>query len=246
MPNKNTKLKRKNINTLDSYHKKIVGNFGNNTKDLIKLQKKEKALKIENKKLQKKKDAECTDDEIKRKIIIKNEILNIENKIQCIENKKEESEYYMKTMDLLSTYYNKSDDIPIQEEPKKNSILDFLKNKNKEESNDLLKFVKKEKRLSKKNLFCEYLSQIEENPRNNKVDYVKNYTFCDNCNQEKVLIQSEALYVCYSCGQCDHTLIESDKPSYKEPIAEVCSFSYKRYNHFCESTLIMIIVVIEY
>ena len=229
--------KRKQTNTLDSYHKKIVGNFGNNKKELTKLHKKIKSLQTENKKLQKKQDSECSNDEIRRKITIKNEITNIENKIKSIENKKEESEYYMKTMDLLSTYYNKTEDNYVQqEEPKKNSILDFLKNKNKskEESNDLLKFVKKEKKLSKKNLFSEYLSQIEENPQNNRVEYVKNYTFCDNCNQEKVLIQSEALYVCYNCGECDHTLIESDKPSYKEPIAEVCSFSYKRYNHFCE------------
>lgn len=51
---------------------------------------------------------------------------------------------------------------------------------------------------------------------------------------EKVLIQTDALYVCYGCGECNSILIESNKPSYKEPIAEICSFSYKRYSHFCE------------
>ena len=29
-------------------------------------------------------------------------------------------------------------------------------------------------------------------------------------------------------------MIDSEKPSYKEPIIEVCSYSYKRYNHFLE------------
>ena len=228
--------KKGNTNTLDSYHKKIVNNFGNNTKELSKLQKKIKSLETEQKKLQKKTDKECTEKEIRRKIAIKKEIKKIQNKIKNIENKKEEGDYYLKTMDLLSTYYTKSEDVttkPVEEE-KKGSILDFLNNKNRGEKNDLSTFIKKEKKVSKKNIFNEYLSQIEENPTCSRVEYVKNYTFCDNCNQEKVLIQSEALYVCYGCGECDHTLIESDKPSYKEPIAEVTSFSYKRYNHFCE------------
>lgn len=228
------KTKTSNTNTLDSYHKKIIGGFNNNTKEIRVLNKKLTKYQNEYSKIADKKDSECTDTEIKRKIFLKREIKKVEKKLKNIDNKKDESTYYLNTMDLLTTYYNKTQETPQEAEKKKTSILDFLNNKNKEEKNTLSGFVKQEKKFNKKHLFTEYLSQIEDNPTHSRIDYVKNYTFCDNCNAEKVLIQSEALYVCYSCGECNHTLIEADKPSYKEPIAEVCSFSYKRYNHFCE------------
>lgn len=227
---------KSNTNTLDSYHNKIVGNFNNKHTELTKLEKILKTLQCEYNKLIKKKNRESSNKEIKRKIFLKKEIKKIETNIKNIQNKKGESEYYLKTMDLLTTYFNKEEDNKDNVELKKKttSILDFLNNKNKKKKNTLSNFVKQERKFSKKNLFNEYLSQINADSSHNRVEYVKNYTFCDNCNIEKVLIQSEALYVCYSCGECNHTLIEAEKPSYKEPIAEVCSFSYKRYNHFCE------------
>jgi hypothetical protein len=37
-----------------------------------------------------------------------------------------------------------------------------------------------------------------------------------------------------NCGNQEFILIESDKPSFKDPPLEVCYFSYKRINHFNE------------
>ena len=214
------KRTKNNTNTLDSYHKKIVGNFNNNTKELRVLNKKLTKHQTEYSKIADKQDSECTVKEIKRKIFLKKAIKKIEKELQNIDNKKDESTYYLNTMDLLTTYYNKTEEVVTEESEKKSSILDFLNNKNKLVKNTLSGFVKKENKFNKKFLFTEYLSQIEDNPTHSKITYVKNYTFCDNCNTEKVLIQTEALYVCYSCGECNHTLIEADKPSYNEPIAE--------------------------
>ena len=45
---------------------------------------------------------------------------------------------------------------------------------------------------------------------------------------------SEGYQICSSCGNQEHILIESDKPSFKDPPLEVCYFSYKRINHFNE------------
>ena len=38
------------------------------------------------------------------------------------------------------------------------------------------------------------------------------------------------------CRKCDisYIIIDSDKPSYKDPPKEVCYFAYKRINHFNE------------
>jgi hypothetical protein len=226
----------KKKNTLDSYHKDIINNFNNKPKEydklIDKLKNKENELKLLEKPDNKLKNAE-----IKKKFLLKSDIKDIKIKIQNIENKKEESDYLLNSMDYLSIYFNKDDNKSKVEEEKSLSIIDFLNNKNNDEKNDLTKFVTKEKKFSKIFLFNEYLLKIDtskKSKKNIKIDYVKNYTFCDNCSQEKVLIHSEALYVCYNCGECNHTLIDAEKPSYKEPIIEVTNFSYKRNNHFSE------------
>lgn len=231
----------KKKNTLDSHHKDIINNFNNKYKEYDKLKNKLKSKEKELNILEQKRDNELKNNEIKKKILLKNEIKDIKQKTLNIENKKGKSEYLLNSMDYLSTYFDKNDNKSIVIEKKSLSIIDFLNNKNNDEKNNLTKFVKKEKKFNKKHLFNEYLLKIYPNKNNKKnieIDYVKNYTFCDNCKEEKVLIHSEALYVCYNCGECNHTLIDAEKPSYKEPIIEVTNFNYKRNNHFSEFYII--------
>ena len=40
--------------------------------------------------------------------------------------------------------------------------------------------------------------------------------------------------VCPKCGTLEKLLVDSDKPSYKEPPREISYFAYKRINHFNE------------
>ena len=54
------------------------------------------------------------------------------------------------------------------------------------------------------------------------------------CNKEKKIIASEGIIVCTSCGIQNTIIIDSDKPSYKDPPREICYFAYKRINHFNE------------
>ena len=49
-----------------------------------------------------------------------------------------------------------------------------------------------------------------------------------------VLYPSDGLQICEKCGLQQNILIESDKPSFKDPPLEICYFSYKRINHFNE------------
>jgi predicted RNA-binding Zn-ribbon protein involved in translation (DUF1610 family) len=224
-------------NTLDSHHKKIVNTFNSKTKEFNKLNKLLSNYNNEFDKLQNKEDKELTYDEIKKKLDLKKQIQKTKKDIEYIQNNKYESDYYIKTMDMLSIYYNKEqiDDKKSGRNENNISILDFLNNKMNNKVNTLKKFVKSEKKFDKKSLFHEYLLKIDLKTNvKQKIEYVNNYTFCNNCNQEKMLIHSDALYVCPKCGECDQTIIEAEKPSYKEPIIEVCSYSYKRYNHFCE------------
>ena len=58
--------------------------------------------------------------------------------------------------------------------------------------------------------------------------------FCSACEVEMTFYQNEALLGCPSCGREEFILIDSEKPSYKDPPREVTYFAYKKINHFNE------------
>ena len=94
-------------------------------------------------------------------------------------------------------------------------------------------FVKEELTFKKKNILDEYLKKIDPGyiPRIN-IDY--NICKCSVCKLEMTLYPSEGYQICEGCGYQQNILIESDKPSFKDPPMEVCYFSYKRINHLNE------------
>jgi len=57
---------------------------------------------------------------------------------------------------------------------------------------------------------------------------------CPRCGTEMTLLQNEATIGCQSCGHEVFFLIDSEKPSYKDPPREVSYFAYKKINHFNE------------
>ena len=61
-----------------------------------------------------------------------------------------------------------------------------------------------------------------------------NQEICSNCGLDKYLVQGTASLVCKKCGDTDFVLIDSEKPSYKDPPKEISYFAYKRINHFNE------------
>jgi len=220
--------------TLDSYHKDKVKKLD---KKLIK-NKKIKIEELENKikKLDKKKDFEKTNEEIELKYELKLKIKELEEEISKYEVNEPKINYFLDTMDILEKYYTNKD----QEENKEEvTIMDYITNKSKSENN-LKKFVKGEKKTLRKKIFFEYLDKIDKSNKKGNLTYVKNYTFCDNCNIEKIIIYNESLYVCEKCGECTSAIIETEKTSYRDNIIESTNFSYKRYNHFLELTIIII------
>ena len=65
-------------------------------------------------------------------------------------------------------------------------------------------------------------------------DYVINHEICACNGGELIPVESDGILVCNKCGRQYSYLIDSDKPSYKEPPQEVCFYAYKRINHFKE------------
>ena len=127
-----------------------------------------------------------------------------------------------------------------------NSVLTFFKNRDKVEEKCIEKnsensytsmkisdFVKEESKFKKKIFLDDYLQKIDENYVN-KISVDFTIYNCEVCNNEMTLYPSEGYQICNLCGNQEYVLIESDKPSFKDPPLEVCYFSYKRINHFNE------------
>jgi hypothetical protein len=57
---------------------------------------------------------------------------------------------------------------------------------------------------------------------------------CPVCDVEMTFYQNEALLGCPRCGHEEFILVDSEKPSYKDPPREITYFAYKKINHFNE------------
>jgi DNA-directed RNA polymerase subunit RPC12/RpoP len=60
------------------------------------------------------------------------------------------------------------------------------------------------------------------------------YGECAECEKEMIFSANEAVFTCTDCGYQQFVLVDSDKPSYKDPPREVSYYAYKRINHFNE------------
>lgn len=57
---------------------------------------------------------------------------------------------------------------------------------------------------------------------------------CSTCDEEMTVYQNEAKLGCPACGHEEYILVDSEKPSYKDPPREITYFAYKKQNHFNE------------
>ena len=143
-------------------------------------------------------------------------------------------------------------------QPKKNkkkSILDWISKQpdNKDEpeqieeldetdetDEDYIFNIKKSKKsrcenMGKQQLYEKYMNLINENYINEDIENSEEeLDICESCGDEMLLEQNTGTILCMNCGYQEQILIDSDKPSYKDPPKEITSFCYKRINHLNE------------
>ena len=90
------------------------------------------------------------------------------------------------------------------------------------------------KYMSQQNILNKYLQYTDSDYIVNSYDIDPNYDICSDCNIEMSVIHSDGVIICNKCGKQESILINSDKPSYKDPPREMYYFAYKRINHFNE------------
>ena len=87
---------------------------------------------------------------------------------------------------------------------------------------------------TKDTIFEKYMKLIDKNYINITNDNIDNYDTCPKCMIEMLLNNNTGQLICPKCGIMENIIVDSDKPSFKEPPKEMTSFCYKRINHLNE------------
>lgn len=165
----------------------------------------------------------------------------LKKKIKSVEDGTEIMDYYLRTGNILYNYYDIQDQIQqgnyaqAYAKAKPGSILAILEEVAQDEPQEETKAKPEKKSLQRNQLLNEYL-QLEDPSmvRNTIDDYEDSWTVCDKCSSEMIICLNEANITCSKCGHQEALLVDTDKPSYKDPPREACYYAYKKINHFNE------------
>lgn len=174
---------------------------------------------------------------------LEREAESLEKKIKSIEDGSDLMDYYLRTGDILYNYYDIQEQIQQgtntfnTTKAKPGSILAILEEVAQGEGQEIKNTISQssQKGLQRNQLLNDYLQL--ENPdmaRNNIEEYDDPWTTCELCDNEMIICLNEANLTCSKCGHQEFILVDSDKPSYKDPPREVCYYAYKKINHFNE------------
>lgn len=218
--------------TLDALHQAQMNAIQTRVKqkDELLFQKEELENQLEN----------ITDDVLYEKL--EQQLKDIHEEIEKREKNTELYDYFLETGELLYKYYDIQEKIAHGAEGSKKittkktnpgDILSALQLAAESEG-DVLQ-VESQETLRRDKLLESYIQKIDPEYSRQAVDALNDpYGECAFCGIEMIFSANEALFTCTKCGYQDFVLIDSDKPSYKDPPREVSYYAYKRINHFNE------------
>ena len=162
-------------------------------------------------------------------------------------NKDEMYDYFLNTGEIVYNYYEIQDKIQKGVEPsvkragvkaKPGSVLAALESAAATQSpmeTTVVSSVPPGEVLRRDKLLEQYLQIVHpEHVRGTNEIENDPYGECEECRTEMIFSANEAVFTCTQCGFQEFVLIDSDKPSYKDPPREVSYYAYKRINHFNE------------
>jgi hypothetical protein len=213
--------------TLDNLHQIQIGSLQREREDITVLQTKIDELSAE---------SENTGDIVLRSKI-EDSIQQLQKKKDGLESNKPVYDYFFETGEILYNYYDLQDKIQSgQQMPtsrlvkaKPGSVLAALQ----EGEGEVMRKLPSEE--GREVLLERYLLKVNpEHAKNIVTSFEDPHGMCEVCDKEMTFSANEALFFCDSCGHQEFVLIDSDKPSYKDPPREVTYYAYKRINHFNE------------
>ena len=236
----------KSRSTLDAIHNTQVQQYLNNTDEITEINNKIKA--IDNQIII------CMDNE---KTLLRREKEQLELQKHRLVNKDDLMDYFLKTGALVFDYYDIQDKISAGaamattntaiSKMRPGSIFAALEAAAAAENTNNVAAAVTELEAAvmpatealasfdREKLLDKYLQIVDPEMAKNVTNEIdENWSECPNCNKDMIFSMNEAYISCSSCGYQDFVLIDSDKPSYKDPPREISYYAYKRINHFNE------------
>ena len=219
--------------TLDNLHQIQIGSLQKERDDISTLESKIQTL--------------CAESEKALDIVVRSQL---DESIQQLQKKKEDLEsnkpvydYFFETGEILYNYYDLQDKIQSGRQmttsrlvkAKPGSVLAALQDGDLESFEKLKPLSYGRQEEGREVLLEKYLLKVNpEHAKSIVTSFEDPHGMCDTCDKEMTFSANEALFFCDTCGHQEFVLIDSDKPSYKDPPREVTYYAYKRINHFNE------------
>jgi hypothetical protein len=170
------------------------------------------------------------------------QIRELEKEIERRTGGNEFFDYFLDTGEILYNYYeiqekiqNGGDAVKRGGKAKPGSVLAALESAAVVENPTAAVAPTQAKQQGRDKLLEQYLQKVHpEHVRGTNEIENDPYGECDKCQKEMIFSANEAVFTCTECGYQEFVLVDSDKPSYKDPPREVSYYAYKRINHFNE------------
>ena len=237
-----TRTKRRRA-TIDAMHNNKMKCIDKTRSSLPKLHKRKKSVLKQLKTYENRQMTELDDDEIEKKFKLQELLKEYDQQINSIENDKESADYFLQNGHTLFQYYENKNSSMVNkrniEKIKKNNntVLSFfskpeeqVENKNEQQRQDNINNITKREIVNKYLSYVDpnYIRKTEEDNGDERIN------ICSDCNIELYIYKTDGISICPRCSRQERVIVESDKPSYKDPPKEIAYFSYKRINHFNE------------
>ena len=179
----------------------------------------------------------------------------LERKIDVLKHGSVEADYFMKVGDILFSYSDAQERIATGEKPAEhnqlkkgripaNSVYSYFSNTAEElppgkmDVSDLkcASHITNDLGFKRDKALESYLSALNpdsiqhENTVASSIS--ESFGSCPVCNTE--MFFNETFLDCPGCGHRDYILVDSEKPSYKDPPREMSYYAYKKINHLNE------------
>jgi len=184
---------------------------------------------------------------------IEQELKSTKVKLDATDEKGAVFDYYLQTGDLLFQYYDIQDRINrgadnvihVADRARPGSVFEALENASKQDisgvklqapSNSYSNMREQGgDTLRRDALLDQYLQRMDPHYNRPSMHSLNDTSFiCDACGEDMKISINDATVSCPHCGFHKLILMDSDKPSYKDPPREISYYAYKRINHFNE------------
>ena len=180
---------------------------------------------------------------------LENHIKDVKCKINAIDEKNAIFDYFLDTGDLLFQYYdiqeriNRGADnvISVADRARPGSVFEALENASRQDAGESKMVTNTNSHikeggdsLRRDALLDQYLQRMDPMYNRPSINSNDSSFVCDACGEDMKVSVNDATVSCPECGYHKLILMDSDKPSYKDPPREVSYYAYKRINHFNE------------